>query len=105
MERSRLTLRIPEKTKQRVEYFAADADISINDFILDALDDKIARLNGQIPDVDNIVVDRLNELIDRTASLSTDVSNLTVVSTNGFESIVRMARGGNFLMEDDNNGR
>lgn len=107
MERTRLTLRIDDVTKRNAEFWANHSSagaMSLNEFIVDAVEEKIARLSGHIPDMDNIVVNRLNQMQDSFDGLRSDINNVQAVVVNGFDSIVAMGNGGNFLLDDFDDG-
>lgn len=103
MERARLTLRIDEVTKRNAEFWATHSPagaMSLNEFIVDAVEEKVSRLSGHIPDVDNIIVNRLNQLQDQVVALRSDLNNVNTIVVNGFDSIVAMGNGSNFLLDD-----
>ena len=101
----RLTVRMHTETAETAAFLATRANgegskgISLNEYIVEAVEEKIARDCGHIPDVDNLVVNRINQLNDEVRSLSTTVDNLSSVAVNGFDSIIRMGRGDNFLLD------
>lgn len=98
--RVRVPLRIHPDTKERVRYWAAKANISVNEYMAEAVEEKIRRENGdyELPTLELL---RLNQLIDTVTSLATNVGNLESVTTQGFDSLMGLTRGDNYLLEED----
>lgn len=98
--RVRRAVRLRQDTDQRASYWADKANISVNEYISEAVEEKIRRENGDY-DLPTLEQARLNQLIDQMASLSTNVANLETVTTNGFDSLIGLTRGDNYLLDEE----
>lgn len=96
-------LRIHEDTKQRVDYWRRKRGYaSDNEYMAEAVEEKIAREN-QDYDLPTLEQQRLNQLLDEIKGLSTNQANLEKIVLNMSQMIVGLARGDNYL-EDDESG-
>lgn len=66
----------------------------------EAIEEKIRRENGDY-DLPTLEIARLGQLIDQMASLSTNVANLERVTVTGFDSLMGLTRGDNYLLDDE----
>lgn len=98
--RVRVAVRLPRDTDQRARYWAARDDISVNEYIVEAVEEKIRRENSDY-DLPTLEQARLNQLIDEVVSLSTNVANLESVTTNGFDALMGLTRGDNYLLDPE----
>lgn len=98
----RLTVRLDDKTMEQVKYWADKKGCSTNDFVIDSIIANIARLNGDFTDPAPLLV-VMNQLVDRVGALDSDISSLRSITTSGFDSVIGLARGDNYL-SDDNDG-
>lgn len=96
----RLTVRMDEDTYQKLMYWAARRQMSANEYLSFCLDEMIRRENGDF-DVPNAMVARVNQLVDVTESLSSNLKSLESVVTSGFDSLLGLTRGDNYLLEQD----
>lgn len=96
----KLTLRLPETLKENVMYWAKQYGLSMNDYIVDAIERGI-RFENKDYDLPSAEIARLNQLIDVITSLSTNVKSLENVTISGFDSLLGLTRGDNYLLEED----
>lgn len=96
----RLTLRISEDDYQRLQYWAARRGISANDYMIEALYAQIRRENGDY-DIPTAEVARLNQLVDLVTGLSSNIKSLENVTISGFDSLLGLTRGDNYLLEQE----
>ena len=96
----RLTLRINEDDYQRLQYWAARRGISANDYMIEALYAQIRRENGDY-DIPTAEVARLNQLVDLVTWLSSNIKSLENVTISGFDSLLGLTRGDNYLLEQE----
>lgn len=96
----RLTLRISEDDFQRLQYWADRCEMSVNEYMVEALYAQIRRENGDY-DLPTAEVARLNQLVDLVTELSSNVKSLEDVTTSGFDSLLGLTRGDNYLLEQD----
>lgn len=100
-DRVRKPVRIHPDTAQRVNYWAAKHELSENEYIALAIEEKIARENGDY-DLPTLEQQRLNQLIDEIRALSTNAANLEAVVTSGFDSLLGLTRGDSYLLDEEN---
>lgn len=100
-ERVRKTMRLHKDTVQHVEYWRRKVGLSETEFYVQAVEEKIARCNGDydLPTLEQL---RLNQLIDEIRSLSTNQRNLEVVVTTLADSMLGLARGDSYLLDEEN---
>ena len=76
---------------------------STSDFIRAATAHYISFLN-QDYDLPALEIQRLNQLVDTITVLSSNVGSLQDVVTHGFDSLLQLTRGSNYLLEIDDDG-
>ena len=72
----------------------------MNEYILEAIDRQIAYENRDY-DLPTAEINRLNQLTDLILTLSSNVKNLEDVTISGFDSLLGLTRGDNYLLEED----
>ena len=94
----RVTLRFTESDHARMQYWAERADCSVNEFIILMLEQWIDIQNGnyQLPSLE---VQRLNQLVESVQVLSQSMGSLESIVTSGFDSLLSLTRGDNYLLE------
>ena len=97
----RTTLRIHAETAMRAEFWAEREGISYNAFVIEAIEEKIARHSGVIVGEESLVLSRLNELIDATNWTGNELMSMMQIFTTVMDQFTVMARGDNFLLDDD----
>lgn len=101
MVTKRLTVRLDDSSVERAKFWAEKTGAgSVNDFVAEAVEEKISRLSGHVPDIDNLHLARLGELIDNLKSMEIRVGNVEAVLTMGMDRLIELARGGNYLLDD-----
>lgn len=98
--RVRRQFRIHTDTLERVKYWGAKRDLTENEYFVLAIEEKIARENGDY-DLPTLEIMRLNQLIDEMRANSTNVANLEAIVTSGFASLMGLTRGDSYLLDDD----
>ena len=101
--RERVTLRMTKDEKDKLEYWANKAGYSINEFVLRLLERWVDIENGnyQLPTLE---VQRLNQLIESQTVMSRNMQALEQVVINGFDSLLSLTRGDNYLLEQTDDG-
>lgn len=94
----RISLRLDEDTHERLKYWSARKQVSLNTYVMDAIDLMIAYENGDY-DVPTAFMQRINQLTGTVVALQSSVDNLTDVTVNGFDAIAGLARGDNYLVK------
>lgn len=98
--RKQVLVRLHPDVKERLDYWAAKRGVAANEYITDAIEAAIARENGDY-DLPTLEIARLNQLVDQMAALSTNAANLEKVVTSGFDSLLGLTRGDNYLLDGD----
>lgn len=97
--RERLPVRLHKDVKARLEYWADKGGYaSANEYVVDAIVEKIRREN-QDYDLPTLEIARLNQVVDEMRAMSINVANLERVITSGFDSLIGMTRGDNYLLD------
>jgi len=97
-EMHRVTLRMPEILYKDLEYWAARNEINVNELIIESIELMIRHQNKDY-NLPVLEVARLNQLIDGMAVLSQNVQSLEHITTYGFDSLLGLTRGDNYLLE------
>lgn len=94
----RVTATLSDEEYVRAKYWADKKGITINDYIRESM---IFRNKWEMGDVDlpTLEIQRLNQLIDGMTILSSNVHSLEQVITSGFDSLLGLTRGDNYLLE------
>lgn len=96
----RVTATVTEETYQRLCYWAEKNGISINQYLNEAIDMKIAYENKDYP-LTTLEQARLNQLIDGMAVLSANVKSLEDVVVSTSDSLLGLVKGDNYLLEHE----
>lgn len=96
----RTHVRIPEDRVEVLKYWAARRGMSVNEYINEAIDAQIRKENGDL-DVPNVLTCRVNQLVDIVTELSSNLKSLEDVTTSGFDSLLGLTRGDNYLLEHE----
>lgn len=98
MDTHRLTLRLTDTDYERLSYWADKQGVSINEFVPMVVDRWIAIENGNynLPTLEQA---RLNQLIDVVLGMSNNMQSLESVVINGFDSLLKLTKGDNYLLE------
>jgi|GEM_PF-2533509 hypothetical protein len=99
-DRCRFTASVDTDTYNMVLHWAKKQGITINEFLKNAIDFYVAYQNKDY-DIPTLEVQRLNQLVDTTAVLSSNVSALEKIITSGFDSLISLTRGDNYLLDED----
>lgn len=99
-DRVRKAIRLHPDTARHVNYWSAKQGLSENEYLVLAIEEKIARENGDydLPTLEQL---RLNQLIDEVRALSTNAANLEAVVTSGFGSMLGLTRGDSYLLDEE----
>lgn len=96
----RLTLRLSDVDFDKLSYWSDKAGMSINEFVPVILDRWVSIENGnyQLPTLEAA---RLNQIIDVVTGLSSNIQSLESVTINGFDSLLKLTKGDNYLLEHE----
>ncbi|WP_219152309.1 hypothetical protein [Amycolatopsis sp. TNS106] len=99
--RVRVVARLPPEVKQRAEYWASKRGFSsVNEYVAEAVSEQIRRENFDY-DLPTLEIARLNELTDHITALSANCANLERVVLSGFDTLIQLTRGDNYLLDDE----
>lgn len=96
----RVTVTLTPDMYQQLSYWAQKKGISINQYLFDAIQKSIAWENQDYP-LPTLEQARLNQLIDAMAAMSSNVKSLESVVVSGFDSLLGLTRGDNYLLEHE----
>ena len=96
----RFTATVDDKTYEHVKYWAEKKQISVNELLREAINAYIANANKDY-DLPALEIQRLNQLIDGLQVLSSNISSLEKVTVSGFDSLISLTRGDNYLLDND----
>lgn len=102
-ELDRVPLRLHPDTYERVKYWAKKKGVSANTYLSEAVESQIARENGDY-DLPALEIARLNQLVDEIRALSTNVGSLESVVITMSGSLLGLAKGENYLMDENEDG-
>lgn len=97
---TRVTTTLDSDDYERLKYWAASREVSINEYIREAILFKIRWDNKDYP-MAPMEVHRLNQLVDVVTILSNNVRSLEQVTVSGFDSLLGLTRGDNYLLEEE----
>lgn len=95
----RFSVRMTEDQFDKLSYWAEKEEISRNAFVVEAINHYIGFLNNDY-DVPNALVERVNQLVDVISMLASNQESLESVVINGFDSIMGISRGSNYLLDE-----
>lgn len=96
----RVTVTLNSDEYEQLKYWATKHECSINEYLKHAIDQSIAYENKDY-DLPTLEIQRLNQLVDVITVLSSNVQSLESVTINGFDSLLGLTRGDNYLLEDE----
>lgn len=99
----RVTVPLDPDTYMRLLYWADKRNMSINEYVGEAIQRAIAWENQDYP-LPTLEQARLNQLIDVVAQLVSSHSSLESVVISGFDSLLGMTRGDNYLLNENEDG-
>lgn len=94
----RVTATLDDDTFERLKYWASKHDMSINEYLNESIELAIRRENKDY-DLPELEIQRLNQLIDVITVLSSNVKSLEDITVSGFDSLLELTRGDNYLLE------
>jgi ribosomal protein L15 len=99
--RERVFFRLSSEERQRAAYWAQKRGFSsVNEYVAEAVAEQIRRENLDY-DLPTLEIARINQLVDEVKALSTNLANLERVVTQGFDSLIGLTRGDNYLLDDE----
>lgn len=99
----RITASLDEESYERLKYWADKYDMSVNEYMKEAIEFKI-RWDNKDYDLPALEIQRLNQLIDIVKVLSENTQSLESVVIHGFDSLLGLVRGDNYLLDEEDGG-
>ena len=93
-------MRLTDDEYQQLKYWAAKEEVSINEWMTETIQRSIKFKNGDY-DLPTLEQQRLNQLIDAITVLSSNTQSLENIVISGFDSLLGLTRGDNYLIEDE----
>lgn len=95
----RVSTMLTDDEYEALKRWVKDEDSSLNDFIHEAIMFRIRWKQKDYP-LEPLEVQRLNQLVDIVMTLTSNVNSLERVVVSGFDSLVGLVRGDNYLLEE-----
>lgn len=95
----RVTTTLTDEEFDILKHWADKDDVSINDFIRESVLFRIRWKQKDYP-LEPLEVQRVNQLVDAVTSLTSNVNSLERVVVSGFDSLLGLVRGDNYLLEE-----
>lgn len=99
-DKHRMTVRCDESTYEKIKYWAEKSEVSVSDFVVEAVELKIRHLNDDY-DVPTMTQARIAQLIELVSSQNQTIDNLTKVFMETMSSFMSMARGSDYLNDPE----
>ena len=96
----RVTVTLSDDEYTQLVHWAKKHDVSINEYLHDCIEHMI-KWGAANYDLATAEIRRLNQLVDGISVLSRNVKGLEDVITSGFDSLLGLTRGDNYLLEQD----
>lgn len=97
---TRVTTTLDSDDFERLKYWAASHEMSINEYIKQAILFKI-QWDNQDYKLAPMEIQRMNQLVDVITVLSSNLRSLEQVVVSGFDSLLGLTRGDNYLLEEE----
>ncbi len=97
----RVTATVDSNTYDKLVYIAEKKNISISELLREAIDLEIRYDNEDYYPLAKLEAQRINQITDHLAILSSNVANLEKLTIEGFNSLINLTKGDNYLYEDD----
>ena len=98
-EWANVRVRLAPDTRARVEYWASRHDVSEQEYMAGAIEQRIARENADY-DLPTAEQHRLTQLVDSQLSLVTRLDNFEEIFVSTMSSMMELARGDNMLRDE-----
>lgn len=96
----RVTVTLDAKDAESLRHWADKTGVSINEYMKAAILFKMQWDSKDYP-LPPMEIQRLNQLIDIITVLSSNIRSLEQVTVSGFDSLLGLTRGDNYLLEQE----
>ena len=97
--KERVSFALPKELLLAIDQWAKEYGCSRTEFIILALERQVDWSNKNF-DIPSAMEKRINQLIDTIIVLSENVKSLEDLTISGFDSLVNLTRGDNYLLEE-----
>lgn len=94
-----MSFRVNTKVEQQLHYWADKRELTLTEYITDAIREKIARENGDF-DLPNIMVGRIAELVDSNNTMAVSFANMEKSFSSMMEFIAVMSRDPKYMISE-----
>ena len=98
--RRRVSVTLDEELYERLKYWSDKREMSLNEYFKESLEHMIAYENRDY-DLPTAEIARLNQLTDLILTLSSNQESLEQVIISGFDSLLGLTRGDNYLLDGE----
>ena len=95
----RVSVRVDDKLYEQLEYCAQRENKTMSDILLEAIQYRLDATH-QYYDIPNILVQRLNQLIDQQQVMLHDMRSRDDAINASLSELVSLANGGNYLFDE-----
>ena len=99
-ETIRYSLRLDSDTHERLKYWSKRNGVTINQYIQDAIERQIKYENGDY-DLPTAEQQRVNQIVAGQEAVKATLDSLQKTVMNGFDALVGLTRGDNYLMSEE----
>mgnify|MGYP001390695927 CR=1 FL=1 len=99
-KKPRISVTVDPKTLERAQYWADKRKMSLSEYLGLAVIKQIEHETSDF-DISNLGIQRLDQLIEAVMVLSSNVENLEQSQAKGFNSLIGLTRGDNYLLSED----
>ncbi len=100
-KKPRISVTIDEKHLERAQYWAEKKGMSLSEYASYALIKQIEHETSDF-DIPNLGIQRINQNTEAIEALSSNLESLETIVIRGFESLIGLTRGDNYLLSEDN---
>lgn len=97
----RVTATLDKKTFDKLAYACENKGISLSEALREAIDLFIRYENEDYYPLARLEAERINQIVDYLALLSSNVKNLENVTIEGFSSLINITKGDNYLFDEE----
>jgi len=99
VERRRVSCRLDEEDYQTLRYWAERADMTVSEYLAEAIRYKIAYDAGDY-DVPNLLTQRLAQLVEADTNLAVRFESLSELVTSSMRALLALTRDDSYLLDD-----
>lgn len=97
----RTQIYMSKRQQEVVKYWAADRDMSVSEFCVEAIERQIGALSGDTrPETNSLLVERMNELTERVSSMEARFVNTQSLVMRLVGTMQRLLRGDNYFSQE-----